>query len=365
MVMHKLTLLLVISLVTPVAAQRAYSSHEAVASVRPPVREVARVNGVSLTSARLDAALNALIPLESFHRSVGAAKLSELRKKALDRIVDEELQYQEGLRAGVRVPEPVVQKEMAGVQAKYGTRAALEAALQRSGATMTDLRRELGRTLTINEMVQRAVTARCEVTRADAARFFALDPNRFVEPEQLHLYGITIGVAPSATAKQWADARQRAEEVRRKIKAGASFQAMARTYSTDPSRGSGGDMGFLHRGAFTEEFERATRNLPLRQPSDVVQTLYGFHVVEVAEVRPSHRKSFEDVGQNLQRDLTSKRCASMKQTWIAGLRARSTVVVTNDNITTIVPNQKLPAGSAAPTTRWSTSTAAARRWSRS
>jgi parvulin-like peptidyl-prolyl isomerase len=329
--MNKLTLLLVVSFVVPVAGQQAYSSHAA-AGARPPAREVARVNGVSLTSARLNAALNALIPLESFHRGVGAGKLDELRKKALDRIVAEELQYQEGVRVGVLVPDDQLQKEMAGVQQKYGTRAALEAALQRSGATMTDLRRELHRTLTVNATVRRAVTARCEVSRDEASRFFALDPNRFVEPEQLHLYSITIGVPPSANARQWADAKQRAEEVRRKIKAGVSFQAVARTYSTDATRASGGDMGFLHRGAFADEFERATRNLPLRQPSNVVQTLYGYHVVEIFEVRPSRRMSFNDVAQTLQTDLTTKRCASMKETWIAALRARSSVVFAGEGV---------------------------------
>lgn len=330
--MYKLTLLFVVAFVVPVAGQRAYSSHPAVAGARPPVREVARVNGVGLTSARLDAAVNALIPLESFHRTVGAGKLEEFRRKALDRIVAEELQYQEGVRVGVLVPDEQLEKEIEGVQTKYGTRAALEAALQRSGATMTDLRLELRRTLTVNATVQRAVTARCEINRAEAARFFALDPNRFVEPEQLHLYGITIGVAPSANARQWSDAKQRAEDVRRKIKAGASFQAVARTYSTDATRASGGDMGFLHRGAFAEEFERATRTLPLRQPSDVVQSLYGYHVVEIVEVRPSRRMSFNDVAETLQRDLTSKRCASMKETWIAALRARSTVVFAGEGI---------------------------------
>ena len=83
-------------------------------------------------------------------------------------------------------------------------------------------------------------------------------------------------------------------------------------------------MGFLHRGALNDEFERATHNLTPGVASAVVQSLYGFHIVEI---RPPSRKSFADVAADLQRDLTSKRCESMKAAWVKDLRGRATVIL--------------------------------------
>jgi len=321
------SVLIVLSAVS-LAAQRAFPSHPIGDGAASRVHEVARVNGVALTSVRLDAALNALLPFESFHSSVSQAKLQEVRAKALDQIVNEELQYQEGVRDAIRIPDARVRQEVATLQAKYGTRDALAAALARSGATMDDLTREVRRRLTLNEAFERAVTAKCQVTRAEASDFFNANPERFVVPEELHLYAITIGVEPAATAARWAEAKTRAEDVRRQLLGGAPFGELARRYSTDATRASGGDMGLLHRGSLTDEFERAVRSLPLSRPSEVVQSLYGYHVVEITEIRPSHRMRFADVAADVQRDLTAKRCESMKQAWLADLRAHATVVVT-------------------------------------
>ena len=325
------TLLIVLLSVTPVGAQHLAPSHD-VTNPRPAVREVALVNGVALTSSRLDTALNAILPFESFHRNVSPAKLDELRSQALDRIVNEELEYQEGVRLGIHIPDARVQEQVASLERQYGTRRALDAGLVRSGATMDDLRRELRRTLTLNEAFRRAVTATCQVSRAEASAYFAANPDRFVVPEELHVFGITIGVEPSASADQWNLAKARAEDVRRQIAGGMPFADAARTYSTDQTKASGGDMGLLHRGALADEFERATRTLPPGQPSAVVQSLYGYHVIEVTEILPERRQTFADVASTLQKELTSKRCDDRKDAWIAQLRARARIVLVGPSL---------------------------------
>ena len=325
--MRTLIILIAVTLIAPVAAsQRAVPSHVVAPAARPAGRVVATVNGVALTDARLEAALNAMIPQESFHRVVSQEKMAEFRRQALNRIVEDELQHLEGVRIGVTVTDAEVRKEVTALQRKFKTREALEAALARSGATMIDLRREVRRMLVIGRAMQRAVTTRCQVTPGEARAYFDANADRFVVPEQVHVFAITVGVEPSASMALWAEARQRAEDLRKQLRAGASFAQIARFASTDPSAASGGDMGFLHRGAMTEEFERATRSLALQVPSEVIQSLYGFHIVEISEIRPPQRKSFDAVAAELRRDLSTKRCESMKTAWIAGLRSRSTVV---------------------------------------
>lgn len=300
-------------MVTCAAAQ--VPSHQPDHPARAGTRVVARVNGVALTEARLNAALGALIPFESFHRNVSPAKLAELRRQALDTIVEQELEYQEGVRLHVAVTDAAVQKEVDATQRRFATPAAFDAALARSDATMSDLRRELRRKMVADGALHRAVTANCQATRSDAEGFFRANPDRFVVPEQLHLYSVTVAVEPSASSSEWSNARRRAEQIRDRIEAGEPFRPMAT------------DMGFLHRGSLTDEFERAMRVLPVGVPSEVVQSLYGFHIVEVVETRPQARKTFADVAADLQRDLTSQRCGSMKAAWLGALRARAVVVV--------------------------------------
>ena len=78
-------ILLLLGSVT-LSAQQAVPSHAVARPLgRAATEEVARVNGVVLTSLRLQAALSRLIPMESFHRNVTASKVDELRAQALER----------------------------------------------------------------------------------------------------------------------------------------------------------------------------------------------------------------------------------------------------------------------------------------
>jgi parvulin-like peptidyl-prolyl isomerase len=309
-----------------VNGQRALPSHAVAAPPRPAASVVARVNGVALMSDRLDAAVNRLLPFESFHRGVKPEKLAAVRAKALKDLVDEELQYQHGVQLGIRATEPEVERVVAQARRRFPNAQAFESRLRASGATVTELRREIQRSIVVQKTLGRVVAAQGEVGAREAKRFFEANPERFIVPEQLHVFAITIGVAPAAPPAAWSAARARLEDVRRQLQHGTRFEDLARTHSTDPSRTSGGDMGFVHRGSLNDEFEQALRPLEPGQVSDIVKTLYGFHLVRLAEIRPPQSKTFADVGTELRRSLTRQRCDEMKTTWIARLRAGAGIV---------------------------------------
>jgi peptidyl-prolyl cis-trans isomerase C len=311
------------------SAQQAVASHSPATAPPPAVRVVARVNNAPITSDRVDAALRRLIPFESFHRNVSADTVERLRGKALDGLIDEELRYQDGVRLGLTPSAAEVNAGFKAVVARYPSREAFEQARRASGASTEDVRREVRRTLVIQKAFNRAVTSRCQVSAEDAARFYADNPGRFVVPEQLHVFAITFGVDPGAPARAWSDAKAKAEQVLGQIKSGAPFEEMARKYSTDKTRESGGDMGFVHRGSLTDEFEQALRDVKEGGVTPVIQTLYGFHIVRVASIRPPQRKALADVAVGIRKDLTTQHCAETETAWTARLRASAAIVLTD------------------------------------
>ena len=119
-------------------------------------------------------------------------------------------------------------------------------------------------------------------------------PQRFQQPERLHLRHILIPA--DAT-----DARAQAEALRQQLQQGASFEALARQHSKDPgSAAKGGDLGFVTRGKMVAPFEEAA--FALEKPgqlSDVVETQFGFHVIELLEKRPAGLQPFDEVKDRL------------------------------------------------------------------
>jgi peptidyl-prolyl cis-trans isomerase C len=324
--MSKIAVLVAVLAATRIAAgQVAVPSHLPGAPAAPMPQRVATVNGVAVMSDRLDEALRALIPFESFHRNVGADKLAVLREKALQTVIDEALEYQDGVKMGIHVTAADVDAGVANARARAKTAGASDAARRQASLPTAALRQEIRRTLTINRAIDRAVTSRCQVGVGEAQRYFTANPDRFVVPEQLHLFAITIGVDPSAPPEGWARARARAEDLRRQLAEGASFDELARRHSTDASRATGGDMGFVHRGSLSDEFEQALRDRHAGDISDVVGTLYGYHIVRVAEIRAPQSRTFPDVSDEVRRNLTATRCAEMKDAWIARLRAGASI----------------------------------------
>jgi peptidyl-prolyl cis-trans isomerase C len=311
------------------SAQKPAASHGTASARAAAAQVVARVNNAPITSDRLDVALRRLIPLESFHRNVGADTVERLRGKALDGLIDEELRYQDGARLGLAPSQAEVDAGVRALAARYGTRDAFEQARRASGASTEEVRREVRRALVVQKAFERAVTSRCQVSAGEAERFYAGNRERFVVPEQLHVYAITFGVDPGAPARAWSDAKARAGLVLGQIEDGAPFEEMARAHSTDKTRESGGDMGLVHRGSLTDEFEQALRDVTPGGVSPVIQTLYGYHIVRVASIRPPEQKAFPEVATSIQKDLTKQRCAETEAAWTARLRASATIVLSD------------------------------------
>jgi peptidyl-prolyl cis-trans isomerase C len=74
--------------------------------------------------------------------------------------------------------------------------------------------------------------------------------------------------------------RSLAEQLLKKIKGGANFAALARDFSTCPSKSKGGDLGWFGEGAMVPAFEQAVKRLGQGSVSPIVSTQFGFHIIK-------------------------------------------------------------------------------------
>jgi parvulin-like peptidyl-prolyl isomerase len=79
------------------------------------------------------------------------------------------------------------------------------------------------------------------------------------------------------------EAKKRAEEVRDKARKGEDFAALAKQYSDGPSAGKGGSLGKFGKTSMVKPFADAAFALKVGDVSNVVETEFGFHVIQRTE----------------------------------------------------------------------------------
>jgi foldase protein PrsA len=117
-------------------------------------------------------------------------------------------------------------------------------------------------------------------------QYYKLTPNEFKEEiYRPRLLRQMLADKYSSDEDVNADSKQKAEEILEKIKAGGDFAEIAKQYSQDSSASVGGDLGYFSKGKMVPEFEKVAFGLKKGETSDVVKTVYGYHIIRVTDVK--------------------------------------------------------------------------------
>jgi len=146
--------------------------------------------------------------------------------------------------------------------------------------------------------------ARVSVSEDDLRRSYKENIQRYSTPEERRASHILIKAEASATAEQKKTARAKAEQLLAQLqKNPAQFAELARKNSDDPGSGAnGGDLDFFGRGDMVKPFEDAAYGLKPGQLSGIVESEFGFHIIQLTAVRGGETKPFETVRAEIEDD---------------------------------------------------------------
>jgi peptidyl-prolyl cis-trans isomerase D len=159
------------------------------------------------------------------------------------------------------------------------------------------------------------LAANTTVTDPDLQTYYDQHREEFRVPDQVKVAHILIKTPlPTPGAKEdekaIADARAKAEDVLKQVKAGGDFAKLAEKYSDDPgSAKSGGELGWIGRGRTVPEFEKAAFSLAKGQTSDLVKSSYGFHIIRVEDKQDAHLKTLAEVKSEIEEKVKREKAA--------------------------------------------------------
>ena len=231
----------------------------------------------------------------------GSDEWEEFRQSLLDELITQQIILQAATQDtllqvdGARV-EDALQQQLTQVETNFGSRAEMERVLELEGLSIQSYREMLRDQIAQEQLASLYVSRNAdqtavEVTEEELRDFFEAGRGSIQQrPATVTFKQVLLTVAPSDSLR--ADAVGLIEGLLERARAGEDFAELATEYSQDPgSAQAGGDLGWFRRGNFADAFDEAAFQLLEGGISDVVETIFGYHIILVERVRFAERKA--------------------------------------------------------------------------
>ena len=158
------------------------------------------------------------------------------------------------------------------------------------------------------EYLKKEVTNKVEVSEEDIKAYYESHKDEFKTPEMVRSRHILIKTDPSASDNDKKKAKEKAEEILKKIKAGEDFAKLASDVSDDTgSKPKGGELGFFPKGRMVKSFEDAAFSLKPGEVSGIVETQFGYHIIKVEEKKEPGMEPFDTAKEKIKQKLLQER----------------------------------------------------------
>jgi parvulin-like peptidyl-prolyl isomerase len=297
---------------------------EPVANIEPESKKVVIFEGGEVTLGEVQefAEQNGLGEL-----SPGSPQFEAAVQQIMPTLVDVEIAKAYAEEHGITVSESEVNEEIERIKDQIvqqaqaqgmnvGREEAFQQALEQAGITEEQLRAQIREQLPVQK-VQVRVASDVQASQGEVERFYEENKElQFTTPEQRCARHILFNK----------DQREKAEEVKGQLQNGADFAELAKEYSQDPgSAENGGDLGCVGKGETVPSFEKAIFNANEGEIVGPVESEFGYHVIEVTEIRAKSTQPLSEVESQIREQLSTDEQSEKFSTWVQEQREQRDV----------------------------------------
>ncbi|USK80643.1 peptidylprolyl isomerase [Peribacillus frigoritolerans] len=223
----------------------------------------------------------------------------------LDLLITNKLVELEAEKAGIKIKDEEIQKEIDVMVESYGDEKSLKEQLEASGSSMDALKKDIVVYLQTKKLVEPRIT----VTDDEISTYFEDNKDTFAQAEQVEASHILV------------EDEKTAKKVAKELAAGGDFAKLAAEYSTDTETAdNGGSLGYFGKGDMVEEFEDVAFDLDINKVSDPVKTEYGYHIIKVTSKKEAKKANLEDSKEVIKETLLSERLQEEYPVWLAEVK---------------------------------------------
>jgi peptidyl-prolyl cis-trans isomerase SurA len=268
-------------------AALAGSGAVAAAQSRPPLRPgdyiAVIINQELVTAGEVERRVERAVA--DAGRNVSLPPEVELRKQALDALIDERVMISSARDSGMRVDEPEIDRAVQSIAAQNQiTLDVLRERLRTEGTDYGRFRSNVRDQIMIERLREREVYGRIRISDEDIDRYLAQQREAANADPETQIAQILIDVPEDASPAVIAARRAVAQAALDRVMQGEAFDAVARELSEDSNKLKGGDLGMRPASRLPDIFVTATKSLkPGQIAPELLRTGAGFHVLKLLD----------------------------------------------------------------------------------
>jgi peptidyl-prolyl cis-trans isomerase C/foldase protein PrsA len=238
--------------------------------------------------------------------------VNRVKRELLERMINSRLLVQEAKKKNIVLDPKVPQVAMDFVFRQYPPGGVEEELLKRN-KTLDSYRADTEQSLLIHKLLKREVVDRIAVSADEVKKYFLEHPSEFKKPEEVRVRQIVV------------KSEEEAENLRKQILRGSSFEELAKKHSLGPEGIKGGDLGFFSRGRMPPAIEDACFSLWSSHVSKIVPSPYGFHLFKLIDRRSARELTLEEARNEIEQKLISAKTQEAESYYIRSLRENAII----------------------------------------
>jgi peptidyl-prolyl cis-trans isomerase SurA len=201
-------------------------------------------------------------------------------------------------------------------------------ALKQQGFTLASYRKNLKNQMLEMKVVSIAVRSRVSVSDDEVRTFYQQNERSLAGDKTVHLKQILVAVPEGAPPDDVERKKRIAGKVVELARSGRSFTELAKAYSDDETtKAEGGDAGWIGHGVLVDALEEVIAGMDAGDIRGPVRTARGWHVLLLVERKAGDLRPFDEVKDQLRKQLYDQQVEKAQQAWIRELRKKAHIDV--------------------------------------
>ena len=288
------------------------------------------VDGSKLTQGQVETEVKRIMSV--MKKQMPADRLEQAKENARKQVLSDftarTLLANEIKRLNISASDEEVKEALEQVKNDLPKGMTIEDLMKNNKITKEQMQEDLRFRIKISKLVMMQKSSKSKPTDEEINKFYQKNRDKFKMPETVHVRHILVAKTAGDDDKIKEEKKAKAEDLRKELLAGANFAEVAKKNSDCPSKETGGDLGILRRGEMVKQFENAAFSQEVNAIGPVVETEFGFHIIQALERHAPKALALDDrMKGNISAFLEQQKQQETFDATLKKLRAKAKVTV--------------------------------------